>query len=71
MSTFEIMKFCLAMKESKKRSQPKDKTDKKENKKDKTHKKPKTSQSDDEAEDDFQRVFKDNFSSSGFFNHSF
>jgi hypothetical protein len=76
-SSFEVLQFCQAMKESKKRSQAKDKTDKKENKKDKTdkkenkHKKPKTSQSDDEAEDDFQRVFKDNFSSSGFFNHSF
>jgi hypothetical protein len=50
-SSFEVLQFCQAMKES---SQAKDKTDKKENK----HKK---------AEDDFQRVFKDNFSSSGFF----
>ena len=68
-SSFEVLQFCQAMKESKKRSQAKDK---KENKKDKTHKKPKTSQSDDdEAEDDFQRVFIDNHASSGFFNHSF
>jgi len=77
-SSFEVLQFCQAMKASKKRSQPKDKThegDKKDkthdgdkkDKKDKTHKKRKITP----VDDDIERVFMDNFSSSGFFNYSF
>ena len=45
---------------------------KKRSKTEKTNKTPKSSQIDDDAEDDdFQRVFMDNHASSGFFNHSF
>jgi len=79
-SSFEVLQFCQAMKTSKKRSQPKDNThdgDKKDkNKKLKTqdaNKEVVAQQEDNKKadDDDFQNVFMNNFSSSGFFNHSF
>jgi len=77
-SSFEVLQFCQAMKASKKRSiKETAKTPKTlKNKKLKTqdaNKEVVAQQEDNKKadDDDFQSVFMDNFSSSGFFNHSF
>jgi hypothetical protein len=79
-TSFEVLQFCQAIKASKKRSQPKDKTPKivKKLKTQDAEKEVVAQQQqdnkkkDDEADDDdIERIFMDDFFSSGFFNHSF